>query len=205
MGLMEFDGVRSASLRGVGMSLMCSSRRLSAMRCGSFLRLSDCLESRSRLLGSPRRLPKSTSPQSQVRARQNAAGPRDTDALAADINSQDATYVLAYSVIMLNTDLHNPQVRKRMDIGAYSRNLRGVNDNADFSPEYLVSLSLMSSSTGVLTSGISGLYLRLDSEARDRAARVASKPGWIRVRLERTAASNAPGWFVAPFYATASR
>jgi Sec7-like guanine-nucleotide exchange factor len=27
-----------------------------------------------------------------------------------------------------------------MDITAYSRNLRGVNDNADFSPEYLVSL-----------------------------------------------------------------
>lgn len=57
-----------------------------------------------------------------------------------DINSQDATYVLAYSVIMLNTDLHNPQVRKRMDITAYSRNLRGVNENADFTPEYLLSI-----------------------------------------------------------------
>ncbi|GAA5978631.1 hypothetical protein JCM5350_002459 [Sporobolomyces pararoseus] len=55
----------------------------------------------------------------------------------AEINSQDATYVLSYSVIMLNTDLHNPQVRKRMDLQAYSRNLRGVNENADFDPEYL--------------------------------------------------------------------
>ncbi|GAA6005362.1 hypothetical protein JCM11491_002672 [Sporobolomyces phaffii] len=54
-----------------------------------------------------------------------------------EINSQDATYVLSYSVIMLNTDLHNPQVRKRMDLQAYSRNLRGVNENADFDPEYL--------------------------------------------------------------------
>lgn len=26
----------------------------------------------------------------------------------------------------------------RMDIAAYSRNLRGVNDGSDFSPEYLV-------------------------------------------------------------------
>lgn len=26
------------------------------------------------------------------------------------IQSEDAVYVLAYSVIMLNTDLHNPQV-----------------------------------------------------------------------------------------------
>lgn len=76
-----------------------------------------------------------------------------------DIKSQDAVYVLSYSVIMLNTDLHNPQVRvsliqrqasqwdtdhmlsrqKRMDIDAYSRNLRGVNDNSDFDPDYLVS------------------------------------------------------------------
>lgn len=29
----------------------------------------------------------------------------------ADINSQDAVYVLTYSIILLNTDLHNPQVR----------------------------------------------------------------------------------------------
>ena len=65
-------------------------------------------------------------------------------------------YVLAYSVIMLNTDLHNPQVRvcqfyaaitflssseifqKRMTIEDYQRNLRGVNDGSDFSSEYLV-------------------------------------------------------------------
>ncbi|KAI9446656.1 Sec7-like domain is implicated in guanine nucleotide exchange function [Lactarius indigo] len=55
----------------------------------------------------------------------------------AEIKSQDAVYVLAYSVIMLNTDLHNPQVRKRMTIEDYQRNLRGVNDGSDFSPEYL--------------------------------------------------------------------
>lgn len=29
----------------------------------------------------------------------------------AEIATQDATFVLAYSVILLNTDLHNPQVR----------------------------------------------------------------------------------------------
>lgn len=33
--------------------------------------------------------------------------------LLAEVKSQDAVYVLAYSVIMLNTDLHNPQVRVR--------------------------------------------------------------------------------------------
>lgn len=30
--------------------------------------------------------------------------------IQAEIRSEDAVYVLAYSVIMLNTDLHNPQV-----------------------------------------------------------------------------------------------
>lgn len=28
-----------------------------------------------------------------------------------EIKTEDAVYVLAYSIIMLNTDLHNPQVR----------------------------------------------------------------------------------------------
>ncbi|KAJ3741888.1 hypothetical protein DFH05DRAFT_1503047 [Lentinula detonsa] len=59
-----------------------------------------------------------------------AAGP-------VEIKSEDAVYVLAYSVIMLNTDLHNPQVRKRMSFEEYQKNLRGVNDGSDFSPEFL--------------------------------------------------------------------
>jgi brefeldin A-inhibited guanine nucleotide-exchange protein len=32
----------------------------------------------------------------------------------ASFKSADVAYVLAYSVIMLNTDLHNPQVKKKM-------------------------------------------------------------------------------------------
>lgn len=40
---------------------------------------------------------------------------------------------------MLNTDLHSPQVRKRMTVEDYARNLKGVNDNKDFAPEYIVS------------------------------------------------------------------
>lgn len=55
----------------------------------------------------------------------------------AEIKSEDAVYVLAYSVIMLNTDLHNPQIRKRMTIEDYQKNLRGVNNGADFSAEFL--------------------------------------------------------------------
>ncbi|KAJ7929284.1 Sec7-like domain is implicated in guanine nucleotide exchange function [Mycena leptocephala] len=54
-----------------------------------------------------------------------------------EIQNEDAVYVLAYSIILLNTDLHNPQVRKRMTIEDYTRNLRGVNNNTDFSAEFL--------------------------------------------------------------------
>ncbi|KAG7086681.1 hypothetical protein E1B28_002619 [Marasmius oreades] len=62
-----------------------------------------------------------------------AAGP-------AEIKSEDAVYVVAFSIILLNTDLHNPQVRKRMTIEDYQRNLRGVNDGQDFSSEFLRSI-----------------------------------------------------------------
>ncbi|KAL4065359.1 hypothetical protein V8B97DRAFT_2022848 [Scleroderma yunnanense] len=54
-----------------------------------------------------------------------------------EIKSEDAVYVLAYSVILLNTDLHNPQIRKRMTIEDYQRNLRGVNNGENFSSEFL--------------------------------------------------------------------
>ncbi len=58
----------------------------------------------------------------------------------SEVKTSDAVYVLAYSVIMLNTDQHSSQVRKRMDFEAYARNLRGVNDGADFSHDYLHSV-----------------------------------------------------------------
>ncbi|KIM32215.1 hypothetical protein M408DRAFT_326851 [Serendipita vermifera MAFF 305830] len=55
----------------------------------------------------------------------------------AEVKSQDAVHVLSFAIIMLNTDQHNPQVRKRMTFDDFKRNLRGVNDNSDFSVEFL--------------------------------------------------------------------
>ncbi|KAI8068278.1 hypothetical protein BC940DRAFT_299601 [Gongronella butleri] len=49
----------------------------------------------------------------------------------------DAAQILAYSIIMLNTDQHNPQVRRRMTLDDYMRNLRGVNNREDFPKEFL--------------------------------------------------------------------
>ncbi|KAI5368136.1 Putative Sec7 domain, mon2, dimerization and cyclophilin-binding domain, Sec7 domain superfamily [Septoria linicola] len=49
----------------------------------------------------------------------------------------DTAYVLAYSVIMLNTDQHSAQVKKRMTVEDFIKNNRGINDNADLPNEYL--------------------------------------------------------------------
>ncbi|OZJ03359.1 hypothetical protein BZG36_02985 [Bifiguratus adelaidae] len=52
----------------------------------------------------------------------------------------DTAYVLAYSVIMLNTDAHNPQVRNRMSKEEFLRNNRGIDDGKDLPEDFLVSI-----------------------------------------------------------------
>ncbi|QSL66797.1 hypothetical protein MERGE_001184 [Pneumocystis wakefieldiae] len=54
-----------------------------------------------------------------------------------EIETADAAFVLAYSIAMLNVDLHNTQVKKRMTIEEYTKNLRNLNNNKDFNTEYL--------------------------------------------------------------------
>ncbi|KAJ1982293.1 guanine nucleotide exchange protein for ADP-robosylation factor [Dimargaris verticillata] len=49
----------------------------------------------------------------------------------------DTAYVLAYSVIMLNTDAHSPQVKNRMTKQDFVKNNRGIDENADLPEEYL--------------------------------------------------------------------
>ncbi|KAI1432895.1 Sec7-domain-containing protein [Xylaria sp. CBS 124048] len=52
----------------------------------------------------------------------------------------ETAYVLAYSVILLNTDLHSTKIAKRMTKEDFIRNNRGINDNADLPPEYLTGI-----------------------------------------------------------------
>lgn len=54
--------------------------------------------------------------------------------------SQDACYVLAFSTLMLNTDLHNPQVKHKMSLPDFLRNNRGINDGQDVDEAYLTRL-----------------------------------------------------------------
>ncbi|KAJ9084446.1 guanine nucleotide exchange protein for ADP-robosylation factor [Entomophthora muscae] len=52
----------------------------------------------------------------------------------------ETAYVLAYSVIMLNTDLHNPQVKRRMTLQEFIKNNRGINEGGDLSEELLTGI-----------------------------------------------------------------
>ena len=51
----------------------------------------------------------------------------------------DAAFVLVYSIIMLNTDLHNSSIKeeKKISLEEYIRNCRGINDGEDFDPAFL--------------------------------------------------------------------
>lgn len=55
----------------------------------------------------------------------------------SSFNSADTAYVLAYSVIMLNTDLFNPQVKKRMSCADFVKNNRGIDEGKDVHLEFL--------------------------------------------------------------------
>ncbi|ODV97110.1 hypothetical protein PACTADRAFT_39192 [Pachysolen tannophilus NRRL Y-2460] len=50
---------------------------------------------------------------------------------------KDSVFVLSYSIVMLNTDLHNPQVKNHMTFEDYQKNVRGVYNGKDFPSWYL--------------------------------------------------------------------
>ncbi|GAB2224201.1 hypothetical protein Droror1_Dr00004952 [Drosera rotundifolia] len=55
-------------------------------------------------------------------------------------SSADTAYVLAYSVILLNTDAHNPMVKNKMSAEDFIKNNRGIDDGKDLPEEYMKSL-----------------------------------------------------------------
>ena len=54
-------------------------------------------------------------------------------------NSKDACYILAFSTVMLNTDAHNPAIKKqdKMTKQQFVNNNRGINDGGDIDRAYL--------------------------------------------------------------------
>ena len=59
--------------------------------------------------------------------------------------SDDAVYILAYAIVMLNTDQHNPQAKKQnipMSLNDFKSQVRGVNGGSDFEPEMIEEIYL---------------------------------------------------------------
>ncbi|KAI8617834.1 hypothetical protein BC830DRAFT_1239777 [Chytriomyces sp. MP71] len=52
-------------------------------------------------------------------------------------SSADTAYVLAYSVIMLNTDQHSAQVKKRMTTADFLKNNRGIDGDQDLPVDFM--------------------------------------------------------------------
>lgn len=66
----------------------------------------------------------------------------DQQKAITDFKNSDAVYVLAFSTIMLNTDLHNPTIKteQRMTKEQFIRNNRGINGGSDLPKDFLADL-----------------------------------------------------------------
>ncbi|CAD5207446.1 unnamed protein product [Bursaphelenchus okinawaensis] len=54
--------------------------------------------------------------------------------------SADTIYVLSYSIVMLTTDLHNKQVKKKMTKEEYIKNIRALNYTNDLSDDFIIKI-----------------------------------------------------------------
>lgn len=65
------------------------------------------------------------------------ANQNDEEDLSAIQPDADSVFILSYSIIMLNTDLHNPQVKEHMSFEDYCSNLKGCYNQQNFPSWYL--------------------------------------------------------------------
>ncbi len=58
------------------------------------------------------------------------------------LHSTDTAFILAFAIILLNTDLHTPSLKpeKRMKAEDFIRNLRGIDDGHDVDPDLLMGI-----------------------------------------------------------------
>ncbi|XP_074381899.1 ARF guanine-nucleotide exchange factor GNL2-like [Apium graveolens] len=72
-----------------------------------------------------------------------------------------AVLVLSYSLIMLNTDQHNPQVKKKMTEDEFIRNNRSINDGKDLPREYLSGLFHSIATKEITVFGQNGMTIEM--------------------------------------------
>ena len=92
-------------------------------------------------------------------------------------DSPETAFVLSFSIIMLNTDLHNPNIKedRKMTKEGFIRNNRGIASGRDLPPDYLMGIF-----DRIQKDAIS---LKEDDELRMAAARTAgSKSGGVKAK-----------------------
>lgn len=77
--------------------------------------------------------------------------------------SKDAVFILCYSLIMLNTDQHNPQVKKKMTEEEFIRNNRNINGGKDLPREYLSELFSSIATHAITIFGSTGAVLDMNA------------------------------------------
>ena len=115
-------------------------------------------------------------------------------------NSADAVFILAFSTIMLNTDLHNKnhnKAHKKMTLEEFLRNNRDINDGKALPREYLTSLY----------NDIRDRQIQLDVDIQDEKAvditGMSDATNW-KALLHKSAADQAPAVFTSTFHARQS-
>eukprot|EP01091_Cochliopodium_minus_P017461 TRINITY_DN6852_c0_g1_i2.p1 TRINITY_DN6852_c0_g1~~TRINITY_DN6852_c0_g1_i2.p1 ORF type:complete len:421 (-),score=81.36 TRINITY_DN6852_c0_g1_i2:114-1376(-) len=58
----------------------------------------------------------------------------------SEFSCDSSIYTLSFSLIMLNTDLHSKNVKKKMSVNAFLRNTRGCNNGKDYPTQLLIDL-----------------------------------------------------------------
>eukprot|EP01137_Pigoraptor_chileana_P033942 Opistho-2@25725 len=116
----------------------------------------------------------------------------------------DTAYVLAYSIIMLTTDLHNPQVKKKMTKGEFVRNNRGINDSKDLPLEYLESIYDEIANRGIQMRGEKTMYKPTIAELANEKQRKEIYSKEMEVMLE-TAQAQLKDGSRATTFTTATR
>ncbi|OII72096.1 SEC7 domain-containing protein [Cryptosporidium ubiquitum] len=73
------------------------------------------------------------------------------------LDSSDTIFILSYSIIMLNTDLHNSQVKNKMSIDDFIKNNKGINNGKDLPKEFLTNIFETIKNNEIKLSGLSNI------------------------------------------------
>jgi golgi-specific brefeldin A-resistance guanine nucleotide exchange factor 1 len=90
--------------------------------------------------------------------------------IGEEVASGRAAHRLAYSILLLNTDQHNPHLMDRMTFPQYSENLRKMNEDNDFANDFLHSLY----------QSIASDEIQFDQGKEKRPT--AIKQGWMKMK-----------------------